>query len=204
MNLATIYKIFWTMTPRIIRGIGPFFTRFLADNAGDSWYNGKNATGGFAMPDHAEMARALFFEGYNCSQAVACAFCDVTGLDLETAARMASSFGGGLGRLREVCGTVSGAALVLGLARGYADPGDVDAKRAHYRRVQEFARRFREESGSIICRDLLRDVGVTPGAEPEARTEEFYRRRPCAGLAWRSARILEEMLAEEAGEPDDA
>ena len=146
--------------------------------------------------EHAKEAQRLFLEGYNCAQAVFCAFCDVTGLDMDTAARMASSFGGGLGRLREVCGTVSGAALVLGIARGYADPEDAGAKRAHYRRVQEFARRFREQNGSIVCRDLLRGVDVTPGGDPEARTEEYYRRRPCPGLAYCSARILEEMLAE--------
>ena len=148
------------------------------------------------MPNHAERARDLFLQGYNCAQAVVCAFGDVTGLDIDTAARMASSFGGGLARLREVCGTVSGAALVLGIARGYADPGDVEAKKAHYALVREFARRFREENGSIVCRELLSGVDVTPGGVPEERTEAYYRKRPCPGLAWSAARILEEMLAE--------
>ena len=94
--------------------------------------------------DHAEKARALFLEGYNCAQAVLCAFDDLTGLDRETSARLASSFGGGMGRMREVCGTVSGALLVLGILCGYADPGDRQAKTEHYHLVQEFARRFRE------------------------------------------------------------
>ena len=101
--------------------------------------------------DHAEEAKRLFMEGYNCSQAVFCAFRDVTGLDLDTAARLSSSFGGGMGRLREVCGTVSGALMALGMIRGYADPQDRNAKTAHYRLVQEYARLFRERSGSIIC-----------------------------------------------------
>ena len=148
------------------------------------------------MTDHAERARELFFEGYNCAQAVFCAFCDVTGLDIDAAARMSSSFGGGLGRLREVCGTVSGAALVLGIVKGYSDPKDYEAKKAHYALVQEFARRFREENGDIVCRELLRGVDAAPGNEPEARTPEFYKKRPCLNLAASAARILEEMLAE--------
>ena len=146
------------------------------------------------MSRHAELARDLFLQGYNCSQSVVCAFCDVTGLELDDAARMASSFGGGLGRLREVCGTVSGVALVLGVVRGYADPKDYAAKKAHYTLVQEFARRFREANGSIVCRELLKGIGATEGGAPEARTEEYYRKRPCPNLAYCAAEILDEML----------
>ena len=150
--------------------------------------------------NHADQAKALFMQGYNCAQAVFCAFGDVTGLDTDVAARMASSFGGGLGRLREVCGTVSAAALVLGIVRGYSEPGDMQAKKAHYHLVQEFARRFQAETGSIICRELLKDVPVTPGDDPEPRTEAYYRTRPCPNLAWQAARLLDEMLAETAPE----
>ena len=146
--------------------------------------------------DHAEDARRLFMEGYNCAQAVFCAFCDLTGMELDTAARLSSSFGGGMGRLREVCGTVSGALLALGILRGYGDPADPNAKAAHYALVQEYARRFREKNGTIICRELLRDVPVTPGGVPEPRTPEFYARRPCLRLAGEAAAILDEMLAE--------
>lgn len=146
------------------------------------------------MSEHAQLARSLFLQGYNCSQAVFCAFCDVTGLEIDAAARMASSFGGGLGRLREVCGTVSGAALVLGMVRGYADPKDYAAKKAHYALVQEFAHRFREANGSIVCRELLRGVNVTEGGDPERRTEEYYRKRPCPNLAYFAAEILDGML----------
>ena len=78
---------------------------------------------------HGEKAEALFYEGYNCSQSVLLAFSDVTGLEERTAAMLASSFGGGLGRLREVCGAVSGGAMVLGLVCGYSDPKDAQAKR---------------------------------------------------------------------------
>ncbi len=146
--------------------------------------------------DHAEEAKRLFLEGYNCAQAVFCAFCDLTGLDIDAAAQISSSFGGGMGRLREVCGTVSGALLALGMLRGYADPHDPAAKAAHYQRVQELARRFREKNGTIVCRELLKDVPTTPGGIPEARTPEFYQRRPCLRLVGESAAILEEMLAE--------
>ena len=144
--------------------------------------------------DHAEKARALFLEGYNCAQAVFCAFDDLTGLDRETSARLASSFGGGLGRMRQVCGTVSAAAMVLGIARGYSDPNDIEAKKAHYHLIQEYARRFRAQNGSIVCRELLSGVEVTPGNDPEARSTEYYKKRPCPNLAWQAARILEEML----------
>ena len=146
------------------------------------------------MIDHGERARELFLKGYNCAQAVACAFCDVTGLSMAQSARMASSFGGGLGRLREVCGTVSGACLVLGIARGYADPGDYAAKKAHYALVQAFAHRFREANGSIVCRELLKWAGATEGGAPEARTAEYYKKRPCPNLAYCAAEILDEML----------
>lgn len=146
--------------------------------------------------DHAKEAERLFLEGYNCAQAVFCAFCDKTGLTVGQAARLSSSFGGGMGRLREVCGTVSGALLALGMLCGYSDPADPEAKAKHYRLVQEYARRFREKNGTIICRELLKDVPVTPGDTPEPRTPEFYARRPCLRLAGEAAAILDEMLAE--------
>ena len=146
--------------------------------------------------DHAEKARELFLEGYNCAQSVFCAFNDLTGFDRETAARLASSFGGGMGRLREVCGAVSGALLVLGLLCGYSDPNDPDAKTEHYRMVQEFACRFKEINGTIICRELLEGVNTKPGSEPEARTAEYYAERPCLRYVGDAAKIAEDMLRE--------
>ena len=130
--------------------------------------------------DHGEKAEKLFKEGYNCAQSVLCAFEDVTGIERETAAKLASSFGGGLGRMREVCGAVSGAAMVLGLAKGYSDPEDFDAKKAHYALIQEFAARFKEQNGSIICRELLSGSGASSGFTPERRTDGYYQKRPCA------------------------
>ena len=146
--------------------------------------------------NHGEKAEKLFLEGYNCAQSVLCAFEDVTGIERETAAKLASSFGGGLGRMREVCGAVSGASMVLGLIKGYSDPKDFEAKKAHYARVREFAKRFKEQNGSIICRELLSGVETEKGGVPEKRTEQYYHKRPCALLCKCAADILDEMFTE--------
>ena len=144
--------------------------------------------------DHAEKARELFLEGYNCSQSVFLAFHDLTGLGPSESARIASSFGGGMGRLREVCGAVSGAFMVLGLLRGYDDPKDAEAKAAHYAMLQDFADEFREKHGSIICRDLLSGVKTTPGKRPEERTKDYYESRPCLRYVSDAAGMVDEYL----------
>lgn len=145
---------------------------------------------------HAEKARALFLEGYNCSQAVAGAFCDEMGMDIETAARMASSFGGGLGRLREVCGCVSGMALVAGVLYGYSDPKAKEEKADHYKLIQELAGEFAARNGSFICRELLAGVTQDKNYVPEERTNEYYKKRPCPDLAAVAAEILEKKIEE--------
>ena len=149
------------------------------------------------MTDHAKLAEELFYQGYNCAQSVFCAFSDVTGYDTETSARMASSFGGGLGRLRDTCGVVSAAALVLGSVKGYDDPADYEAKKRHYALVREFADRYRAENVSINCFELLMLAGLKPekGSNPEPRNEAFYSKRPCLKLAGSAAAILDEMLS---------
>ncbi|MEY8338378.1 C-GCAxxG-C-C family protein [Lachnospiraceae bacterium 62-35] len=143
---------------------------------------------------HGERAKALFLEGYNCSQAVAGAFCEEMGMDLETVAKMSSSFGGGLARLREVCGCVSGMALAAGAIYGYSDPKAGKEKTAHYERIQKLAAKFREESGSIICRELLAGINNDTRPVPEERTEQYYKKRPCPELAALAAEILEREL----------
>lgn len=150
--------------------------------------------------DHGKRAEELFRQGYNCSQSVLLAFGDMTGLDEKTAAMLSSSFGGGLGRMREVCGAVTGVSMVLGLMKGYADPDDRQAKAAHYHLIQEFARRFREKNGSIICRELLSGSDAREGSEPEARTAAYYRKRPCPELCRTAAEIADELLNETAAE----
>lgn len=145
------------------------------------------------MENKAETAKALFQQGYNCSQAVLAAFSDELGLERETALKLASSFGGGMGRLREVCGAVSGMFMVAGLMYGYSDPGDQAAKAEHYRLIQELAARFKEENQSIICRELL---GLEKGPDspiPAQRTGEYYKKRPCAELVGYAAELMETM-----------
>lgn len=143
--------------------------------------------------NHPEYAAQLFVQGRSCSQAVVVAFCDITGLTPEFSARMASSFGGGMGRMREVCGAVSGMLMVLGLLYGYDDPGEKDAqKKEHYALVQKLAGEFREENGSIVCREILKNPPSTPSPTP--RTAEFYKVRPCARLVYSAARILDQYI----------
>ncbi len=144
-----------------------------------------------------EKARQSFLRGYNCAQSVVLAFDDVLrghGLDSRTVARMASPFGGGMGRMREVCGTVSGMLLVLGLVEGYDEAKEYAAKKELYASVQRLAGAFRDQNGSIVCRELL---GLADGPDvpvPEKRTESYYRKRPCAELCACSAQILAEYL----------
>lgn len=140
-----------------------------------------------------QKAREYFLEGYNCAQAVVLAFADLTSLDEETLARLASPFGGGMGRMREVCGAVSGMFTVKGLVDGYSDPKAKDEKKQLYADIQTLAARFREECGSIICRELL-EGKADCGPTPTERTAEFYQKRPCAELVALAAKILEEEL----------
>ena len=144
--------------------------------------------------DHGMKAAELFVSGYNCAQAVAVSFCDITGLDEKTSARMVSAFGGGMGRLREVCGAVSGMLMVAGLLYGYDQPGDDSIKKAHYALVQELAGQFRQETGSIVCREILKNPPSDPNPSP--RTEEYYKKRPCARMVLTAGRIMDEFMAE--------
>lgn len=146
--------------------------------------------------DYAEKARELFLEGYNCSQSVVLAFEDKIGLDRATALKIASSFGGGFARLREVCGAVSGMCIVAGLLYGYDDITDKSLKTMHYKRIQELAERFKEEAGSIICRELLGKSGKESYV-PEDRTDEYYKNRPCVRMVELAARVMDEYIENE-------
>ena len=144
--------------------------------------------------DRREKAQGYFKQGFNCAQSVVMAFRDLTGLSESESARLASSFGGGLGRLREVCGAVSGMAIVAGILYGYDDPKVIGASAAHYARVQELANAFRARNGSIVCRELLGGAAATTPT-PEARTAEYYKKRPCVDLVGDAAEILDEYIA---------
>ena len=144
--------------------------------------------------DHEIQAAQLFLDGYNCAQAITVAFSDVTGLDKDFSARMSSSFGGGIGRLREVCGAVSGMVMVAGILYGYDANSEESAKKEHYTLVQTLANRFKEEAGSIICREILKNPPSDPNPTP--RTAEFYKQRPCTRMVMIAARILDEYIRE--------
>ena len=142
------------------------------------------------------MAMNYFLKGYNCSQSIILAFEDMLPVDKTALSRMASSFGGGMGRLREVCGAVSGMFMAAGFLYGYDGPETGQVKADHYARIQELARRFEEKHGSIICREMLgldvrRDTPV-----PEKRTTEYYKKRPCPEIIGDAAEILEQYLKE--------
>ena len=144
--------------------------------------------------DHGMKAAELFLGGYNCAQAVVVAYCDLTGLEESFAAKLASSFGGGMGRMREVCGAVSGMLMVLSYVYGYDTPGDDVSKKRLYGQVQALAAGFREENGSIICREILKNPPSDPNPTP--RTAEFYAKRPCAKMVMTAARLLEQFMEE--------
>lgn len=144
-----------------------------------------------------EKAKQLFTSGYNCSQAVVGAFIDDFAIDFDTAMKLSSSFGGGMGRMREVCGAVSGAFMIAGLKCGYCDPCDKAAKSAHYALIQKIAADFKQQNGSIICRELLEGVGCNgkcQGSVPEDRTAAYYKKRPCAELVYIAAKIVEDEI----------
>lgn len=141
-----------------------------------------------------ERARAYFLEGYNCAQSVVLAYYDIMGIDAQLAATIAAPFGGGMGRLREVCGTVSGMFMVAGFVAPNPQPNDNVNKRHCYSTVQLLAESFRSENGSIICRELLGLTQKSDEPTPSPRTEEYYRRRPCAEYVAIAARILGEKI----------
>ena len=145
--------------------------------------------------EHQFLAAELFLNGCNCAQAVVVAFCDLTGLEPDFAKRMSCGFGGGVGRQREVCGAVSGMVMVLDMLYGYTDPGPGDChKKAYYELVQQLCGQFRQETGSIICRELLDYPPSDPAPSP--RTAEYYATRPCTRFVMQAARILDEYTAE--------
>ncbi len=143
------------------------------------------------MNKYSEKAKNLFYEGYNCSQAVFGTFSEELGVEFETAIKIASSFGGGMGRLREVCGAVSGMFMVAGMKYGYTDPKDHNAKTNHYKLIQSLADEFKQKNGSIVCKELLGiEKNRTTDYHPEVRTNAYYKKRPCVELVGDAAEII--------------
>ena len=150
---------------------------------------------------HAEKARDLFLEGYSCSQAVLGAYADELSMDKKARIlanldqyRLAAPFGGGIGRLREVCGACSGMLMVFGMLYGYDSPSDPTAKAAHYAATRELCERFKERQGSYICHEILGNKSKA-GGNPEPRTEEYSKSRPCVSCVIDAAEILDEYIA---------
>lgn len=139
----------------------------------------------------------LFESGYNCAQSVFAAYADLFGMDMQTALKMSSAMGAGVGRMREVCGVVSSMAMLAGLKEGNADPEDEEAKAHIYGLVRLMSAEFKKQHGTIICRELLGIEGMEESARPSVRTPEFYASRPCRRLIMHAAEIIEEMLLDE-------
>lgn len=144
---------------------------------------------------YGEKAEQLFLEGYNCAQAVFLAFSDLTKLPEDTAAKLSSSFGGGMGRMREVCGALSGAFMVLGVLYGYDSPLAKEEKANHYARIQQVAGWFRDKYGTILCRELLTDPATLP--VPEDRTPAYYQDRPCLRIVREAADLTARYIAQQ-------
>ena len=148
------------------------------------------------MEERLEKAISLFKEGYNCSQSVVAAYADLYGFTQEQALKMSASFGGGIGRMRQTCGAACGLFLLAGLESGCTEGKDREGKEANYKMVQEFAEEFKKRNGSIICAELLGLAKNAPTpATPEARTAEYYKKRPCVKMVEEAARIFGEYLA---------
>lgn len=146
--------------------------------------------------NHSDKACQLFTEGRNCAQAVFTAFSDVTGFDENTALMLASSFGAGMGRMREVCGACSAMFMVAGLLYGYSSPDNDTEKTEHYRRIQLLANQFRDVHETIICRELLKNLSVSSSPVPDKRTEHYYKVRPCIQFVRTAAEILDRYISE--------
>ena len=148
------------------------------------------------MNEYERKAHDLFLSGYNCAQAVAAAFSEKMGMDEKTVLKMASGFGGGMGRMREVCGAVSAMTMVLSNLYGYNETDD-DEKKALYSLVQKCCERFKNEYKTIICKTLLGlDGEIKPEPTPTKRSEEFYKKRPCLGYVVCAASILSDVISE--------
>ena len=142
-----------------------------------------------------DKAKELFMQGYNCAQAVAGGFCEEVGLDTETAIKIAASFGGGMGGMREVCGALTGAFVILGVKYGYLSPTDAGAKANHYKLISSVGEKFKEKWDSILCRDLMKKLLDEKDAILGGKPEE-YTKRPCLIIVEDVADILEEILGE--------
>lgn len=146
------------------------------------------------MKKYSEKAVENFRSGYNCAQSVFLAFAEDVDFDKETTLKLSSSFGGGMGRLREVCGAVSAMFAIAGLKKGYTTPNNDDIKAKHYELIQSLAEDFKSKFGTIICRELLELPEGKDSPIPSKRTEEYYQTRPCESFIRFASEIIENKL----------
>lgn len=144
--------------------------------------------------DKANLARAYFERGYNCAQSVAAAFSQEMGMEEDTVLGLASSFGGGMAGLRQMCGAVSGMFLVMGHLRGHYPPDDRKAKQAHYAMLRDMASQLETQYGSLICAELLQRNDIQPKPDPSERNDVYYAKRPCSRYVEACARIIAQEL----------
>lgn len=145
------------------------------------------------MNDYSQKAVEYFESGYNCAQSVFLAYAQKYGIDKETALKLSSSFGGGMGRLREVCGAVTSMFAIIGLEKGYTSNNDDDKKAKHYELIQKLAEEFKKEHSTIICRELLDLNEKTSSPIPSKRTKEYYEERPCSKFIRTACKLLSQI-----------
>ena len=139
----------------------------------------------------AQRATDLFKQGYNCSQAVFASCADLYGItDESLALRLSASFGGGMGRMRMVCGAASGMFMLAGLQNGSSTPHDNQGKMANYAFVQQLAGEFKARYGSLICAELLGLAPKPQDPKPEERTQQYYEKRPCSEMVAEAVRVF--------------
>ena len=146
------------------------------------------------MKRHDDKARELFQKGYNCSQAVVCAFADELPVDFDTCVKMSASFGGGIGRMREICGAFSGICIVIGMLFSQSDTNIPEKKKEHYELVQKFAREFKKRNGSYRCYELLGIEPKTENPTPAPRTKEYYAKRPCPEIIVEAVKMIDDYI----------
>ena len=146
------------------------------------------------MNSRVEQAVATFEEGFTCAQAVFSTYADLFGMDREMALKLSSPMGGGIGRMREVCGVVSAMAMLAGLKEGNTDPENEEGKERIYLLTRRMAGKVKEQFGTIVCRELLGIGGMEESAKPSVRTQQYYQERPCLKLIEVAAKTIEEML----------
>ncbi len=146
--------------------------------------------------NHREKAEEIFLSGCNCAQAVFAAFGDLTNIPYETALKLASSFGGGMGKLREMCGACSGAFMVAGILWGGFDVNDNEKKAEHYALIRRIAEEFKAINSTYNCGELMSGIANAKGSDPAPRTKEYYLTRPCSKFVGDAAEILDKIIAE--------